>query len=609
MFLPGFFEYSRRLGYKRRWFLTILFLQLFAVFFEGLGVGVILPILEFVRSGGDLAALKAESRVWQVLAEITAYIGVSVSLIMLLCVSFATVVLRQAFVYLREVFSSWVNIEMQREIRNRGFNRYLAADLEYHDRIDSGGFVNEMSTELVAGLGLLSNGSNFIGTLSLTAVYVGIVFVLSPELTLIALAVLLGVSTLLIRFMSRIRELGHLVTAANQKMSEFFLERLKAVRLVRLCGIAQAEEDAFKRYSLEQRDTNYRRARLIAFLTALVEPIIMAIGLVFLYYAVSVLKLNIEIIVLFFFILFRLVPLTKSAIQQRQAYLAVMAAGDAILQRFDLLEMNSDPAGGNKELTHLKKAIEFKNVSFSYPQTDQSKGQPEGAALRDVSLTIPAGKMTALVGPSGAGKSTFVELLPRLRTPQSGEILYDGVDQLTFSTKSLRQAVAVAPQLPQIFNVTVAEHIRYGKPNASEDEVVAAAKLAHAHDFIKDLPEGYDTRLNSEGTRLSGGERQRIDLARTLIRQAPIVVLDEPTANLDAVSETRFRSALDTIRNTTEITLVIIGHRLSTVKDADQIIVLQDGAVSKVGRHQELLESNNWYGRAFLSQNNERAQS
>ncbi len=603
MLLPGFFRYAGRLGYKRRWFLTILFLQLLAVVFEGIGVGIILPILEFVKSGGDMADLATESRIWRILADLTAYVGISVNLPMLLFVSFATVVLRQCFVFLREVYVSWVTNEMQRQIRGKGFENFLSADLNYHDRINTGGFVNEMTTELVSGLGLISNGTNFIGTLLLMAVYVGIVFMLSPELTLVALSVLLGVSLLLVRYMSRIRELGRLVTSANQQMSVFLLERLKAVRLVRLSGVAQAEEDAFNDYTLEQRNRNYQRTRMVAFLTGLVEPIIMAIALVFLYYAVNVLQLELEIIVLFFFILIRLIPLTKSAIQQRQAYLAVMASVDVILRRFDELEANRDPAGGAHQLVHLNKAIEFKNVSFSYPESAQNSQQ--GAALRNISLTIPAGKVTALVGPSGAGKSTLVELLPRLRTPQLGEILYDGISQHSFSTKSLRQAVAVAPQLAQIFDVTVNEHIRYGKPDASRDEVVNAAKLAHAHDFIESLPEGYDTRLNSEGTRISGGERQRVDLARTLIRRAPIIVLDEPTANLDAVSEARFRSALDKIRSSTEITVVIIAHRLSTVKGADQIIVLNNGEVVETGSHQELLAHNDWYGRAFMNQLNE----
>jgi len=607
MLLPGFFRYARRLGYKRRWFLTILFLQLFAVVFEGIGIGIILPILEFVRSDGDLAELAATSRIWGHLLTVTEYIGISVSLLLLLIVSFATVVLRQVFVFLREITVSWVTNEMQRQIRDQGFKKFLSVDLEYHDKMDTGGFVNEMTTELVAGLGLISNGSNFIGTLLLTAVYVGIVFMLSPELTMVALSVLIIVSVLLIRFMSRIRKLGQLVTSANQQMSEFLLDRLKAVRLVRLSGVAQAEEDSFNEYTREQRDRNYQRARLVAFLTGMVEPIIMAISLVFLYYAVKVLKLDLEIIVLFFFILIRLIPLTKSAIQQRQAYLAVMASVDVILQRFDELEAYSDPEGGSDHLASLKQSIEFKNVSFSYPQDDDARER--GATLRNISFAIPAGKMTALVGPSGAGKSTLVELLPRLRTPQSGQILYDGIDQHSFSTKSLRQAVSVAPQLPQIFNVTVNEHIRYGKPDASQDEIVAAAKLAHAHDFIESLPEGYETLLHSEGTRLSGGERQRLDLARTLIRQAPIVVLDEPTANLDAVSEARFRSALKTIRDTTEITIVIIGHRLSTVQNADQIVVLQEGEVAEIGNHEELLKHNDWYGRAFLSQGAEASAS
>ena len=210
--------------------------------------------------------------------------------------------------------------------------------------------------------------------------------------------------------------------------------------------------------------------------------------------------------------------------------------------------------------------------------------------------------MTALVGPSGAGKSTLIDLLPRLREYQSGEILFDGVPQREFDSASLRRAISFAPQTPQIFNVTIAEHIRYGWPEASMDDVRIAARLAQAADFIEALPDGYKTMLGEGGGHFSGGQRQRIDLARAVVRRAPILVLDEPTANLDADAEGMFREALEKLRRETEITIIIIGHRLSTVMSADQIAVLESGRVTETGSHAELIASGGWYARAYMRQ-------
>ena len=223
-------------------------------------------------------------------------------------------------------------------------------------------------------------------------------------------------------------------------------------------------------------------------------------------------------------------------------------------------------------------------------------------ALDRLSLFIPAQRMTALVGPSGAGKSTLIDLLPRLRAVQSGKILFDGVPQDEFDSASLRRAISFAPQMPQIFNVTIAEHIRYGWPEASMDDVRAAARLAQAADFIEALPDGYQTMLGEGGGHFSGGQRQRIDLARAVVRRAPILILDEPTSNLDADAEAAFREALEKVRRETEITILIIGHRLSTVMSANQIAVLEAGRVTETGSHAELLAAGGWYARAFARQ-------
>ena len=193
-------------------------------------------------------------------------------------------------------------------------------------------------------------------------------------------------------------------------------------------------------------------------------------------------------------------------------------------------------------------------------------------------------------------------LIPRLRRPDSGTIQLGGIDIEEFAIDSLRAGISSAPQTPQIFNVSIAEHIRYGKQDATMEEVRRAAELANAVEFIEKLPEGYQTVVGESGVRLSGGQRQRVDLARALVRLAPVLLLDEPTSNQDADSEALFREALLRIRRETEITIIVIAHRLSTVVMADKIAVLQNGHITAEGAHEELLREDGWYANAFRKQ-------
>lgn len=340
--------------------------------------------------------------------------------------------------------------------------------------------------------------------------------------------------------------------------------------------------------------------KLLALLSVLVEPIILAIAFVLLHLSVNTLGLALETMVLFFFILIRLVPILKEAVMTRQSYLASLASVEVIDTRMRELDAARDPIGGDLPLRTLEQAIELREVRFHYHAS--ASELTSTAALDGVSLTIPAHRMTALVGPSGAGKSTLVDILPRLRDPQGGKVMFDGVPQDRLEIGSLRRAIAFAPQNPQMFNVSAAEHIRYGRPDAGPDDIRAAARLAQADGFIEALPDGYDTLVGEGGERLSGGQRQRLDLARALVRRSPILVLDEPTANLDAEAERLFRDAIDRIRRETDLTVIIIGHRLSTVMAADQIAVMENGRVTETGTHDALMASGGWYARAFARQ-------
>jgi subfamily B ATP-binding cassette protein MsbA len=245
---------------------------------------------------------------------------------------------------------------------------------------------------------------------------------------------------------------------------------------------------------------------------------------------------------------------------------------------------------GASELPPLKKEIELRNVSFGYANETRS-------VLRDVSLKIKAGTMVALVGESGGGKSTLTKLLPRFHDPSSGAVLWDGIDIRDATISSLRKQIALVTQETVLFNDTVRHNIAYGKPEASDTEIEEAALIAFAHDFIRELPEGYDTIVGERGIFLSGGQRQRLAIARAILVNAPVLILDEATSALDAESERLVQSAISNlVRNRTTL---VIAHRLSTVRRADVIVVMEAGRIIEMGTHAELLARGGQYRKLY----------
>lgn len=264
-------------------------------------------------------------------------------------------------------------------------------------------------------------------------------------------------------------------------------------------------------------------------------------------------------------------------------------AAERLLELIHVESLIKDPPQPLASTAGTDGRMELRAVSFHYPT------RPDQAALDKFSLAIPAGKSLALVGPSGAGKSTVFELLQRFYDPQSGEVLLDGRDIRALSLQDLRGNIALVPQQPALFTADVRYNIAYGRPDASEAEIIAAATAAHAHDFISALPEGYNSHLGEQGVRLSGGQRQRIALARAILNDPKILLLDEATSALDTESEYQVQLALQTLMQNR--TTVIIAHRLSTILHADRIAVMDAGALVATGSHESLLEECPLYAR------------
>ena len=272
-----------------------------------------------------------------------------------------------------------------------------------------------------------------------------------------------------------------------------------------------------------------------------------------------------------------------------QTYSTIQSAKAGIWRVFEILEAPEVVTSGPRvlERAKLRGEIRFEEVEFSY--------DGKRSVLADVSFTAPAGSSVALVGPTGAGKSTLVSLLPRFYDPRSGRVLLDGVDLREFQLPMLRRNIAMVLQPPIVFSATVRENIAYGKPGASAEEIARAAALAQLTPFLDRLPEGLDTRIGEGGANVSEGERQRLTIARALLRDAPILILDEPTASIDAETEALLLAGLKTLIEGR--TIFIIAHRLSTVRDADQILVIREGRIVERGGYEMLVREQGFFAR------------
>jgi ABC-type multidrug transport system fused ATPase/permease subunit len=516
----------------------------------------------------------------------------SASLVLASLAIFFIALFRGLFSYGRLYLTSRIGIQIVYALRKALFLHLQKLSLSFHNRTRSGELLTKVTADTQVLKDIFAESVLlFLSDLLTIAGMITIMLMVNWRLSLIVLATFPLLAYTLFYLFGTVKASARKQRRREGKMASRLNEMLTAVPLIQAFGTEQYEAERFEVESDQTLQESLRTAKMGAAATRLVE-VIGAAGLsaAVLFGSILALKGEItpgEVLVFASYLTSMYKPMRNLAkLSTRFSRAAVSAERiGGILETAP--EIQDEPNAF--EAARLKGEIVFKGVSFDY-------GDGRGV-LKEVSFAISPGQRVALVGASGAGKSTIVNLILRLYDPHAGEILIDGVNLRQYQRASLRREIGIVLQDTLLFGATLRENIAYGKPDAAPEEIEEAARQAHAHDFITALPKGYDTVLGERGSTLSGGQRQRICLARAIIKQPSILILDEPTSAVDAESE---RMIWETVRRLQHgKTLLVIAHQFSSIKGFDQILALKNGEIMERGSHEELIHREGYYYELF----------
>ncbi len=484
-------------------------------------------------------------------------------------------------------------------LRGQVFDRLVSLELDFYTRRRVGELISRLSSDVTQVRTMLTQTvtSLLSSVLSLIGA-IAILFLLSPSLLIIILALAPALVIVAMVFARPLRRLSTKVQDAIAASTTTAEEALSGIRVVKSFGREAWER---QRYDGDLRGVVGTATRLVT-ARGLFGAMMTLLGfgtlIVILWYTGRlVIEGSLTLGSLTSFLLYG-IAIGTSLSSIAGIYGQFQEGAGAVVRVFEIIDerptIRDDPTA--LALSKVEGGITFSGVSFGYGD--------ERAVLRDIDLEIAPGEVLAVVGPSGAGKTTLCNLIPRLWDVSEGRLLIDGRDVRDVRLASLREAVSLVPQEATVFGGSVAENIRYGRLEATHDELVAAARAANAHDFIEALPDGYDTVVGDRGTRLSGGQRQRVAIARAILKDAPILILDEATSSLDNESERLVQEAL--VRLMEGRTTIVVAHRLSTIRHADRIAVLDDGWLLELGTHGELLTLDGLYAHLWRLQATEK---
>jgi ATP-binding cassette, subfamily B, bacterial len=481
------------------------------------------------------------------------------------------------------------------DLRQMLYHHIQRLSLSFYDRAKIGDLISRVTTDVdaiqnfvsTALLGMVVSALTLVGMLA-------VMFYFNWRFTLIALSV---APILFLQVFTLTRRIKQATRAVRKKESEIVsvvAETLSSIRVVKAFAREDYEQKRLEKETLESIEMALRARSIKARLTPIVDVIVATGTCIVLWYGARLVlqgQLTAGALVVFLLYLGKMYKPMRDLSKMTDTVSKAVIGAERIRE---LIRMKD----GVRDLPHARKAPRFRGmIEFDYVWFGYHEAQP---VLKDVALRIEPGQYVALVGPTGAGKSSIISLIPRFYDPLSGRVMIDGEDVRNFTLESLREQISFVLQETILFHAPVWQNIAYGKPEASRGEIIRAARLANAHEFIERMPEGYDTMVGERGVTLSGGQRQRIAIARAIIRNSPILILDEPTSGLDASSEKLVLEALG--RLTAGKTVIVITHHLETIIKADVIFTLKDGRIVERGAHQQLLALRGAYAHLYEDQ-------
>lgn len=494
--------------------------------------------------------------------------------------------------YGEKLLTTRVGQWVMHDLRQRVYFHMQRLSLAYHDQTRTGDLVSTVTSDIDSIQSFISSNllDALINVVTLAGM-IGVMFYINWRFTLIALSVAPVLGVVVYRYTRLIRKAAREVRKKEGEIVSVVQEVLSSMRVVKAFAREDYEVHRLEEESLENVEIALRARGIKARLLPLVE-VIVAVGtaLVLWFGARLVIagSLSAGSLVLFIWYLGKMYKPMQDLSKMTDAYSKAAVGYERILAILEIDGAVKDRPGARR-IGRLRGDVAFDHVTFGY--------EPGNPILQDVSFEIKAGQLAAFVGPTGAGKTTIISLISRFYDPASGSVKIDSVDLRRYQQRSLREHISVVLQETLLFHGSVWHNIAYGKPNASRAEILRAAELANASEFIEKMPQGYDTLVGERGMTLSGGQRQRIAIARAVIRNTPILILDEPSSGLDAESEKLVFEALDRLMKGK--TSIVIAHRLSTIRAADIIFVIQDGHVVERGRHEELAASHGLYAELY----------
>lgn len=568
---------------------AIIILGIASSLAEGFGLSLFIPFLEGLKSSGTAAL---DTGFPAQLNRLFGTLSAQWRIIVIPSCIFAAIALKNILLYINLVLFAWLNSKISHQLRTSIFRQLMAVSTRYLQDQQSGSLLNLLASETWRVSDALERLVKILISSCTVIVFIGLLLMLSWPLTLFVGLALFCISTLVRLLTQRVKQLGQQALQSNSSLSVRMCEGLAGMQTIRSFGQEAFEMKRFADASqtvsqvfLKLNMLSMTTSPTFEVLGALLVLVVLVIGLFFNW-------VSLPILLIFVLILYQLQPRIKAIGNDYVALLGLISSVDSVLNFIDRSN-KTYVQSGYQSFSQLNHEIQVDQVSFCY-------GPDQNQTLRNLSLSIPKGKMTAIVGPSGAGKSTLIRLLFRFYDPTTGEIRVDGQPLNQINLADWRSHIALVSQDIFLFSDTVYHNIAYGRLDATKDDILAAAQQAHAHQFISELPDDYHTLVGDKGTRLSGGQRQRIALARAIVRDPDILILDEATNALDTLSESLIQEALEVFCR--DRTVIAIAHRLSTIENAEQIVVMDAGQIKECGTLSQLLAQQGLFSELYRRQ-------